>query len=57
MVRAGFRVRFFIYIFEGLQRFGKSTVGTHEVGIALLREQYEKAVNLILATRPEGKGR
>jgi tRNA pseudouridine13 synthase len=37
--------------YYGLQRFGTCEVGTHEVGIALINRDYEKAVELILKPR------
>ncbi|WBW71967.1 tRNA/snRNA/rRNA pseudouridine synthase Pus7 [Schizosaccharomyces osmophilus] len=40
----------------GLQRFGTSSVGTHTIGIALLRSEWKKAVELILSPRPEHTG-
>jgi len=36
----------------GMQRFGTSEIPTHKVGLELLREDYSKAINLILAPRP-----
>ncbi|XP_064473633.1 pseudouridylate synthase 7 homolog [Ornithodoros turicata] len=41
----------------GLQRFGTTSVSTHDIGRALLKEQYEEAVNLILKPRDGGGGR
>lgn len=35
----------------GLQRFGTRTIQTHEVGLAILREKWDKAVDLILSYR------
>lgn len=35
--------------YYGLQRFGTSSTGTHEVGIHVLRHEFEKACNLILS--------
>lgn len=35
----------------GLQRFGTRTIQTHEVGLAILQGQWEKAVDLILSYR------
>ncbi|KAL1918034.1 uncharacterized protein VTP21DRAFT_3300 [Calcarisporiella thermophila] len=35
----------------GMQRFGTSSVSTHKIGIALLREQWEEAVNLVMDPR------
>ncbi|EEB08416.1 pseudouridine synthase [Schizosaccharomyces japonicus yFS275] len=40
----------------GLQRFGTSSVGTHEVGIELLRSNWKAAIELILSQRPEHSG-
>ncbi|GLC42432.1 hypothetical protein PLESTM_001332600 [Pleodorina starrii] len=37
----------------GLQRFGTGGAPTHEVGRALLRGEYEKAVRLVLTGRPD----
>ncbi len=39
----------------GLQRFGSSTVLTHHVGVAILRGDFDEAVNLILCPRDEAK--
>ncbi|KAF9204827.1 multisubstrate pseudouridine synthase 7 [Haplosporangium sp. Z 27] len=35
----------------GMQRFGTGSVGTHEVGAAILRGEWETAVNLIMKPR------
>lgn len=35
----------------GLQRFGTRTIQTHEVGLAILQNQWEKAIDLILSYR------
>ncbi|KAF9169788.1 multisubstrate pseudouridine synthase 7 [Mortierella sp. AD011] len=35
----------------GMQRFGTGSVGTHEVGAAILRSEWEAAVNLIMKPR------
>lgn len=35
--------------YYGLQRFGTGTVRTHEIGIALLKEDFEKAGKLIMS--------
>lgn len=40
----------------GRQRFGTTSVNTHEIGRVLLKEQYEEAVNLILKPREGGSG-
>ena len=39
----------------GLQRFGSHSIGTHEVGAALLRGAWEEAVDLILRPRDGDK--
>lgn len=38
-----------------MQRFGTSAVSTHAVGRALLRGEWEEAVELILMPRPGGE--
>ncbi|KAG0350362.1 pseudouridine synthase [Gamsiella multidivaricata] len=35
----------------GMQRFGTGSVGTHDVGAAILRSEWEEAVNLIMKPR------
>lgn len=37
--------------YYGMQRFGTSSISTHRVGIALLRDDYRTAVQLIMAPR------
>lgn len=37
----------------GLQRFGSSSITTHQVGIEILKENYEGAVDLLLCPREE----
>jgi tRNA pseudouridine13 synthase len=39
----------------GMQRFGTSSVSTYEIGKAILRCEWEKAVDLILGPRQGGK--
>lgn len=41
----------------GMQRFGTRTIGTYEIGIALLKGEWEAAVDLILCPRGDGKRR
>ena len=41
----------------GLQRFGSSSVSTHQVGIEILKENFEGAVDLLLCPRDEAKHR
>ncbi|KAG0254418.1 multisubstrate pseudouridine synthase 7 [Actinomortierella ambigua] len=48
------RDRGFINYF-GLQRFGTGSVGTHEIGRALLQSQWEQAVDLIMKPRVSEK--
>lgn len=38
----------------GLQRFGTSDVPTHVVGLAILREDWQEAIDLLLKPRPNG---
>ena len=38
--------------YYGMQRFGTSVVSTHTVGIALLRNDFKTAIELIMAPRP-----
>lgn len=45
------RSRGFLNYF-GMQRFGNSLLGTHMVGLALLRSDWALATNLILRNRP-----
>lgn len=35
----------------GLQRFGTRTIQTHEIGLAILQEKWDKAIDLILSYR------
>ncbi|KAF9116748.1 multisubstrate pseudouridine synthase 7 [Mortierella sp. AM989] len=37
--------------YYGMQRFGTGSVGTHEIGAAMLRSEWEAAVNLIMKPR------
>jgi len=39
----------------GLQRFGSSSIPTHEIGIEILKGNYENAVHLLLCPRDEAK--
>lgn len=48
----GLRAHGFINYF-GLQRFGTGTIPTHHVGRALLRGEWDTAINLILTPHPE----
>ncbi|KIY49313.1 tRNA pseudouridine synthase D [Fistulina hepatica ATCC 64428] len=38
--------------YYGMQRFGTASVPTHAIGLALLREQWQQAIALILQKRP-----
>lgn len=38
----------------GLQRFGTNSIGTHEVGRAILRCEWKEVVDLILKPRKGG---
>lgn len=38
----------------GLQRFGSSAISTHQIGLCLLRGEYDKATSLILHPREGG---
>lgn len=40
------------HYFEGMQRFGTASIPTHAIGLALLRSDWPKAVDLILRRRP-----
>ena len=37
-----------------MQRFGNSSIPTFHIGRALLQNNWEEAVNLIMKPRPEG---
>ncbi|XP_071141227.1 pseudouridylate synthase 7 homolog [Mytilus edulis] len=41
----------------GMQRFGTTSIPTHHIGRAVLKNDYEEAVNLILKPRPGETGR
>ena len=43
--------------YYGLQRFGTTAIGTHEIGIALLQGDYENAADLLLKPRAESASR
>ena len=43
--------------YYGLQRFGTTAIGTHEIGVELLKRDYEKAVDLLLRPRSESASR
>ena len=36
----------------GMQRFGTASIPTHSIGLALLKSDWHRAVNLILRNRP-----
>lgn len=38
----------------GMQRFGTGTIMSHEIGRAILKKDYQEAVDLILKPRPGG---
>ncbi|PVG03526.1 tRNA pseudouridine synthase D [Serendipita vermifera] len=38
--------------YYGMQRFGTASIPTHAIGLALLRSQWSKAIDLILRPRP-----
>jgi tRNA pseudouridine13 synthase len=38
--------------FFGLQRFGTGSVGTHEIGFAMLQQDYARAASLLVMPRP-----
>ena len=40
--------------YYGMQRFGTRSVSTHSVGIALLAEKWEQAIDLIMCPKAEG---
>lgn len=44
-------IRFSDY-YTGMQRFGTASIPTHAIGLALLRSDWAKAVDLILRPRP-----
>ncbi len=41
-----------ISVRPGMQRFGTASIPTHSIGLALLKGDWHKAVNLILRNRP-----
>ena len=43
---------FLAYVQAGMQRFGTASIPTHAIGLALLRSDWAKAVDLILRPRP-----
>jgi len=43
--------------YYGLQRFGTTGIATHEIGVALLKADYENAVDLLLKPRAESTSR
>jgi len=40
------------HLLTGMQRFGTASIPTHAIGLALLRSDWSKAVDLILRPRP-----
>jgi tRNA pseudouridine13 synthase len=38
----------------GMQRFGTTSIGTHEIGRKILAGRFEDAVNAILCSRKDG---
>jgi tRNA pseudouridine13 synthase len=37
---------------SGMQRFGTASVPTHSIGLAILKSEWQRAIDLILCVRP-----